>query len=101
MWKFLGLGHLSFNEQLLVLLIAICASLAVGWVMDMIMGRIGFGLFGNAIICMIGIAVGIWVYKTYLGTMVRPDMTKSMGVIIASVMLHLVVLSVLRRLLRL
>ncbi len=101
MWKFLGLAHLSFNEQLLVLLIAICASFAIGWVMDMIMGRIGFGLFGNAFISMIGIAVGVWIYKTYLGSLVRPDLTKAMGVIIASIMLHLVVLSVLRRLFRL
>jgi uncharacterized membrane protein YeaQ/YmgE (transglycosylase-associated protein family) len=101
MWKLLGLAHLSFNEQLLVLLVAICASLAVGWVMDLIMDRIGFGLFGNAIITFIGILVGIWIYNTYLGSMVRPDLTKAMGVIIASVMLHLVVLSVLRRALRL
>ncbi len=101
MWKFIGLSHLSFNEQLLVLLIAICASLAVGWLMDMIMGPIGFGLFGNAIITMIGIVVGIVIYNSYFGSMVRPDMTKAMGIIIASVMLHLVVLSVLRRLLRL
>jgi uncharacterized membrane protein YeaQ/YmgE (transglycosylase-associated protein family) len=101
MWKLVGLSHLSTNEQLLVLLVAICGSLTVGWIMDMIMGPTGFGLFGNAIIAMIGIVVGIWVYHHYLGSMKSPDITKMMGVIIASVMLHLVACSVLRRVLRL
>jgi uncharacterized membrane protein YeaQ/YmgE (transglycosylase-associated protein family) len=101
MWKLVGLSHLSTNEQLLIVLVVICASLTVGWVMDMIMGPSGFGLFGNAIVAIIGIVVGVWVYGNYLGSLKSPDMTRMMGAIIASVMLHLVVFSVLRRVLRL
>jgi uncharacterized membrane protein YeaQ/YmgE (transglycosylase-associated protein family) len=101
MWKLVGLSHLSTNEGLLILLVAICASLTVGWIMDMIMGPTGFGLFGNAIVAMIGIVVGVWVYHHFLGSMKSPDITRLMGTMIASVMLHLVVFSVLRRVLRL
>jgi uncharacterized membrane protein YeaQ/YmgE (transglycosylase-associated protein family) len=101
MWKLIGLSHLSSNEQILVLLVAVCACLTVGWIMDMIMGPTGFGLFGNAVVALIGVVVGVWFYHRYLGSMTSPDITKMMGTIIASVMLHLVVLSVLRRVLRL
>jgi uncharacterized membrane protein YeaQ/YmgE (transglycosylase-associated protein family) len=101
MWKLVGLSHLSTNEQLLIVLVAICASLTVGWIMDMIMGPTGFGLFGNAIVAIVGIVVGTWVYHHYLGSMKSPDIARLMGVIIASVMLHLVLCSVLRRVLRL
>jgi uncharacterized membrane protein YeaQ/YmgE (transglycosylase-associated protein family) len=101
MWKLIGLSHLSTNEQLLIALVTICASLTVGWIMDMIMGPTGFGLFGNAIVAIIGIVVGVWVYNNYIGSMKSPDITRMMGTIIASVMLHLVMLSMLRRMLRL
>jgi uncharacterized membrane protein YeaQ/YmgE (transglycosylase-associated protein family) len=101
MWKIIGLSHLSTNEQLLIVLVMICASLTIGWVMDMIMGPSGFGLFGNAIVAIIGIVVGVWIYGNYLGSMKSPDMTRMMGTIIASVMLHLVMFSVVRRVLRL
>ncbi len=101
MWKLVGLSHLSTNEQLLIALVTICAALIVGWIMDMIMGPTGFGLFGNAIVAFVGIVVGVWVYHNYVGSMKSPDTTRMMGTIIASVMLHLVMCSVLRRVLRL
>jgi hypothetical protein len=101
MWKLIGLSHLSSNEQYLLLLLAICGSCAVGWAMDLIMGRVGFGIFGNAGVSMLGIGVGLWTYNNYYGRMSSPDVPVVFAFIVVSIMLHLVVLSVLRRVLRL
>ena len=100
MIKLVGLGHLSDKEIYLLLLVAVCASFLVGWVMEMIMGRIGFGIFGNAIVTFLGICVGLFVYNRYYGRLTSPDVMMVMGFVIVSVMLHLVVISILRRMLR-
>ena len=101
MLKFAGLTHLSDKELFLIALIAVCCSFAVGWVMHLIMDRSGFGIFGNAFIAMLGIFLGVSAYSHYYGRLTSPNLFVLMSFVIASVMLHLVVLSVLRRVLRL
>jgi uncharacterized membrane protein YeaQ/YmgE (transglycosylase-associated protein family) len=100
MLKILGLSHLSSNEVMLILLICICISLLVGWLFDMIMQRLGFGLFGNAFICMLGIFVGVAAYQQFYGRMTSPDITMVSAFAVGSVMVHLVALSILRRVFR-
>jgi ABC-type branched-subunit amino acid transport system permease subunit len=101
MWTLAGLAHLSDQEHYLLLLIAVCCAFAVGWIMDMIMGRVGFGIFGNAGVTLIGIFVGLMTYHNYYGRMTSPEISVVIAFAIASVMLHLVVLSVMRRMMRL
>ena len=101
MWKLAGLAHLTDKEQYLLLVIAICCSFAIGWVMNLIMGRAGFGIFGNACVTMIGIFVGLMSYNRFYGRMTSPDISVLFTFVIASVMLHLVLLSAIRRLMRL
>jgi hypothetical protein len=100
MWKLVGLGHLSSNEQFLLLLVAVCVSLGIGWVMDMIMERIGFGMIGNAGISIFAIFAGLYAYNTYYGRMSSPDIMVVIAFVVTSVMMHLVVLSILRRVLK-
>jgi hypothetical protein len=100
MLQLIGLSHLSDKELLLLIFIAICCSLAIGWITDMIMRRIGFGIFGNAFICMFGILMGLAAYNRYYGRMTSPEPMIVMAFALTSVMLHLVVISVLRRVLR-
>ena len=101
MWKFAGLSHLSDKELFLIALIGICASFAIGWIMHLIMDRVGFGIFGNAFISLLGLFLGASAYSHYYGRLNSPNLPVLMTFLVASVMLHLVVLSVLRRLLRL
>lgn len=101
MLKLIGLAHLSDRELFLLALVAICCSLAVGWIMDMILDRVGFGMLGNAAVAMLGIFVGLYAYSQHYGSMTSPNLQMVMGFLVASVMLHLVGLSVLRRMLRL
>jgi hypothetical protein len=65
----MGLTHLNNTELALLMLLAVCFSIALGWAMDLIMRRVGFGIFGNSFICLLGIALGlasfIWVYRVY------------------------------------
>jgi ABC-type branched-subunit amino acid transport system permease subunit len=101
MWNLAGLSHLTDKEHYLLLVIAICCSFAVGWIMDLIMGRVGFGIFGNAGVTMVGIFVGLMIYNNYYGRLTSPEISMAIAFAIASVMLHLVVLSVMRRVMRL
>jgi uncharacterized membrane protein YeaQ/YmgE (transglycosylase-associated protein family) len=100
MLQLIGLSHLSDKELLLLLFIAICFSLAVGWIIDMIMRRIGFGIFGNAFICMFGVMLGLGLYNRFYGRMTSPEPMMVMAFALTSIMLLLVVISVLRRVLR-
>ena len=67
----------------------------------MIMDRVGFGIFGNALVAMLGILVGLYAYSNHYGSMTSPNLQMVIGFVVASVMLHLVGLSALRRVLRL
>lgn len=101
MLKLIGLAHLSDKELFLLGLVAICCSFAVGWIMDMIMERTGFGIFGNAVVAMLGILVGLYAYSNHYGSMTSPNLQVVIGFVVASVMMHLVGFSVARRVLRL
>ncbi len=100
MLKLIGLAHLSDKELFLVALIATCCCFAVGWIMDMIMEKVGFGIFGNAVVALFGIFVGLYAYNNHYGSMTSPNLKIVMAFLVASVMLHLVGFSVLRRVLR-
>jgi uncharacterized membrane protein YeaQ/YmgE (transglycosylase-associated protein family) len=101
MLKLIGLAHLSDRELLLLALVAACCCFAVGWIMDMIMERAGFGIIGNTIVALLGILVGLYAYANHYGSMTSPNIQMVAAFVIASVMLHLVGLSVVRRVLRL
>jgi len=101
MLKLIGLAHLSDKELFLLALIAVCCCFMIGWIMDMIMDNVGFGIFGNSAVAMLGILVGLYAYSNHYGSMTRPNMQIVVGFVLASVMLHLVGLSVIRRVLRL
>jgi hypothetical protein len=101
MLKIIGLAHLSNKELFLVAIIATCCCFVVGWIMDMVMEKIGFGIFGNAVVAMIAILVGLYGYNNHYGSMTSPDLKIVMAFLVASVMVHLVGLSVIRRVLRL
>jgi uncharacterized membrane protein YeaQ/YmgE (transglycosylase-associated protein family) len=101
MFALIGLGHLSNQEIWLIITIIMCASFLAGWSFDAIMGRQGFGLIGNSILAAVATWVGAYVYNRYFGTFRSPDMKIVLAVIFSSIVLHLVVLNVLKRFLRL
>ncbi len=101
MLKIIGLAHLSNKELFLLALIAICVCFTIGWVMDMVLEKSGSGIFGNAVVAMLAILVGLYVYNNHYGTLTSPDLKMVTAFLVASVMVHLVGLSVIKRYLRL
>jgi hypothetical protein len=98
---YLGLTHLTDKDLWLLGLVAVCFSIALGWAMDLIMRHVGFGTFGNCIISLLGIATGLagfhYVYRQY--TLTKVPIT--LFFVVASIMSLLVILSWLRRTLKL
>ena len=101
MLKLIGLAHLSNKDLFLVLVVAICCCFVVGWIMDMVMEQIGFGIVGNSVVAMFAVLVGLYGYNNHYGSLTSPDLKIVMAFLVASVMVHLVALSVVRRVLRL
>lgn len=100
MLKLIGLAHLNSKELFLIAIIAACCCFAVGWIMDMIMGKVGFGIIGNSVVAMLGVMFGLYAYNNHYGTMTRPDLKVVIAFLVTSVMIHLVALSIVRRVLR-
>jgi uncharacterized membrane protein YeaQ/YmgE (transglycosylase-associated protein family) len=98
---YLGLTHLNNQDIWLLLLVAICLSIALGWVMDLIMRNVGFGTFGNCFISLLGIVVGLagyhYLYKAYS----LRNMPITLFFVVGSIMSLLLILSWLRRVLKL
>ncbi len=101
MFKMLGFGDLSSLEIWTIMLVAIALSLIVGWVLDLVAEHIGFGIFGNAAICMLGLAMSLVTFRHYVGepTVARLHMVLAFATV--SVILHMMVLITARRLMKL
>jgi uncharacterized membrane protein YeaQ/YmgE (transglycosylase-associated protein family) len=101
MIQLIGLSHLADKELFLLALIATCASFAVGWIMDLIMRQVGFGIFGNTFICILGILAGLFLYNRYYGRLTSPDVAVVLTFVTVTVMTMLVTFSITRRVLKL
>jgi hypothetical protein len=101
MFKMLGFGDLNSLESWTVIFAAIALALIVGWLLDLVADQIGFGIFGNAFVCLLGIAVGLILFRHYLGEVSIARLPLAIGVCGASVIAHMFVLIFLRRTLKL
>lgn len=101
MFKMLGFGDLNSTEAWTVMLAAIALALLVGWLLDLVAAHIGFGILGNGFITLLGIAVGLVMYRNYMGEITLHNLTMVIAAATASVVLHLYVLIFLRRTLKL
>ncbi|MCP8938671.1 hypothetical protein NK718_09110 [Alsobacter sp. SYSU M60028] len=57
--RYLGLGLYSAETLGWILFVIACSSLIAGWVCDAVLDELGFGLFGNAFLCFIGMTIGL------------------------------------------
>jgi hypothetical protein len=101
MFKLLGFGDVNSTEAWTIMLAAIGLALVVGWLLDMIADRMGFGIIGNGVVCLLGIAVGLVVFKNYIGEISVQRLPTIIGFGAASVVVHMFTLIFLRRTLRL
>jgi hypothetical protein len=101
MLRFMGLADLGGSELVLLTLIAACTSFAIGWIMDLIMNRVGFGILGNSFISMLGIGSGLAGYRYFYRVIDLSTLPVVILFIVFSIMFLLVALSWLRRVLKL
>jgi hypothetical protein len=101
LFKMLGFGQVNSLEAWTIVLVAIALALIVGWVVDMIADRIGFGILGNALICVLGIAVALVAFRTYVGDVNVVRLPMVVGAATLSVVVHMYALIFVRRALKL
>jgi hypothetical protein len=101
MMNFIGLSQLSSSETWFIMILAFCAAMAIGYIFHFVMGAVGFGIGGNTVIAMLAIYAGLYGYHRYSGKMQSPDIPIMLAFVIGSIMISLLVLSILRRILKL
>jgi uncharacterized protein (DUF486 family) len=101
MFKMLGFGDVSSLEWWTIVLAGTAMALIIGWLLDMVADRIGFGIFGNALIAVLGICVALVAYRNYIGEIRIGVLPIVMGVATLSVVVHFLVIFYLRRALKL
>jgi hypothetical protein len=101
MFKILGFGDVTALEAWTIGLAALALSMIVGWVVDMLTEHVGFGVFGNAFVCLVAIGLGLLFYGVHIGELNLAGLPMIMGVTTASVVFHMILLVYLRRRLKL
>jgi hypothetical protein len=101
MLKLVGLSHLSSGDVWLLVMICVCVCLAVAWFMDAIMGTVSFGVLKNFLISMLGVYVGLYFYNEYYGRLTSPNAKIIMPFLTVSIMAHLLVFALVRKVLKL
>jgi hypothetical protein len=101
LFKMLGFGDVNSLEAWTIVLAALAMALIIGWILDLVAARIGFGILGNAVVCLLGIGVALVTFRTYIGDVNLSRLPIVMGAATLSVVLHMFTLIFLRRALKL
>jgi hypothetical protein len=101
LFKMLGFGQLNGLEAWTIVLAAGALVLIIGWILDLVAERVGFGIFGNAAICLLGICVALVTFRTYVGDVNFARLPMVTGAATLSVVLHMFTLIFVRRALKL
>jgi hypothetical protein len=101
MFKMMGFGQITSLEAWTIALTAIAIALLVGWIIDLVSERIGFGVFGNAVVCLVALGVSLIAFRHYLGEISVARLPLVMGCATLSVMVHMCGLIYFRRVTRL
>jgi ABC-type branched-subunit amino acid transport system permease subunit len=101
MMKMLGFGDINSLEWWTIVLSGTAIALIVGWLLDLVVGRTGFGILGNALIAVLGSCVALVAYRNYIGEVGVGVLPMVMGAVTVSVVAHFFLLFYLRRVLKL
>jgi hypothetical protein len=101
MLKMMGLGQITPLEAWTLGLSAVALALIVGWILDMTTDRIGFGVLGNAVICILGLSMSLIFFRHYIGEITVVRLPQIMAIGTLSVMVHMFGLIFIRRVLKL
>lgn len=66
MWAFLGVERLSQGDLLLLCGVISLGATFLGWISDLILARLAFGMAGNAFLAAMGAMVGVGAFNTLI-----------------------------------
>lgn len=93
----LGLPHLPAQSLIILLAVIALASLAIGWLSDLILGDGAFGTALNTGTIVTGALVGAWLWHRYgVATRFHPEVVRA-GIATGSGLLLLLAAAVFRR----
>ncbi len=71
---FLGLDQLPSDTLTGVLILLVLAAAAVGFLTDVILGALGFGIVGNGCLIFVGSLAGLAIWRHVMGALTQRDM---------------------------
>jgi uncharacterized membrane protein YeaQ/YmgE (transglycosylase-associated protein family) len=93
----LGLPALTNNQALVAIAMIVVAALALAWLADLLLGDGALGVIGNALVMLIGAALGLWVWRKLNIKLAFDANGVTASVALASALASLLTASVLRR----
>jgi hypothetical protein len=72
--RFLGLGLYSTETLGWIMVVILCASLVMGWIADALLEKLGFGVVGNVVLCLMGMVSGLVVWNFYISLQVTSSL---------------------------
>ncbi len=93
---FLGLQNLTLSEQVFVVLVLVLCFFIAGYIVDSLMDRRGFGPYGDGMVALLGLFMGLLVRGTYFPTVSPYDPILTYGVTFTTMLVVLFSLVVLR-----
>lgn len=93
----LGLPGLSYNQALVALALLAVAAMALAWLADLLLGNGALGVIGNALVMLLGAALGLWLWRTLNIQIAYNPNGVTASVALASALAALLTASLLRR----
>ena len=97
MLSLLGLNGISTGDLLVIFGMLVIVGAINGWIADQIMGQMGFGIIGNAILTFTGSVTGIIFWNMNMGSLRIQDASISIGVASASALIILLLVALFKR----
>ncbi len=97
MFRVLGLNGLPIEALLMILVMLVICGIVTGWITDVIMGQMGFGVIGNTILTIMGAVVGMTAWNAYIGPLRIYDASISIGIASASSVVILLLFATFKR----
>jgi hypothetical protein len=93
----LGLPALSNSQALVAIAVIVVAALALAWLADLLLGDGALGVIGNALVMLLGGALGLWAWRKFNIKLAFDANSVTATVALASALASLLTASLLRR----
>jgi hypothetical protein len=100
MLALIGFQDLATRDIMVISFLMLVASIVLAWIIDLVAGRMSYGVLSNCILALSSIYGGLALHQRFLGATLLADPMRLVGVVLATVLGTFFLLALIRRLSR-